>query len=719
MLEMITIEDSVRILTLRARCLERKPRVLHWTADPRHEVRALQASEGEPSWQIRRGMLSRDLLSWIPFEIDDLELLAGRLAPDRPEWIEGRAEAAAWLHENYPHLYPPGGNGHAELDLQRLFDLGIDGLRADLECRQAVALARAGGQEAKSRVELFQSFSLALEGLQAMILRGAETAREAALQAQTGRREELAEIETVCRVVAHQPPQTFREAIQLTWFAILACNYAEHANLISPGKIDRSLLPFYEADRVMGRITVEGARLLVESFYLQINENISDGLPLAVSLGGRSPDGSDASSELTMICVNALERVKLMNPTVGVCWHEGMRADLVNRTVELIARGYTNLAFFGDEIIQRGLVYYGVPIEEACRYTNSTCVEITPSGSSNVWVASPYYPVARFLVDELEEQVNGVPARTFDAFLARYRARLGREIDAGAAEQNRLRLERRIYGGKPLQSLLTADCLDRGLDIDMGGARYNWVECSFVGLANLVDSLVVIQREVYDQQRITLSILLDLLRTDFSGQESERQRFLHRHPKYGNDAAEVDGLFVAVTAMIREECARQRIEPDGSPYVPGMFCWIMHEQLGRVCGATPDGRRAGFPFADGSGGAQGREMRGPTAAILSVTSWDASPFIGGAAFNMKFNAALFKSQDELNSLRDLILTYLRRGGFEVQINVMDHSRLIEARQNPEKFRDLVVRIGGYTDYFVRLSPQMQEEIISRATYATF
>jgi formate C-acetyltransferase len=168
--------------------------------------------------------------------------------------------------------------------------------------------------------------------------------------------------------------------------------------------------------------------------------------------------------------------------------------------------------------------------------------------------------------------------------------------------------------------------------------------------------------------------------------------------------------------MFKAECAGMRVHPDGGPFVPGAFCWIMHEQLGRVCGATPDGRRAGFPFADGCGAAQGRERSGPTAAALSVTSWDAAPLIGGSAFNMKFGASLFNNPDSVDNLRQLVVTFLTMGGFETQINVVDASVLHKAQADPESYRDLVVRIGGYTDYFTRLSSEMQAEVIMRTEY---
>jgi formate C-acetyltransferase len=268
-----------------------------------------------------------------------------------------------------------------------------------------------------------------------------------------------------------------------------------------------------------------------------------------------------------------------------------------------------------------------------------------------------------------------------------------------------------------LQSVFTADCIERGQDIDRGGARYNWVECSFVGMANLVDSLHVIRREVFEERRLDFTQLKQILDANFSGHESERQRFLHGHAKYGHADAGVDGLITRVLECVKRECRVQRVGDEGAPFVPGAFCWVMHEWLGRECGATPDGRLGGTPFADGCGPAQGRETKGPTAGILSTTSWAHHPLIGGAAYNMRFMKSLFASPAARDGLKDLLVTFLQRGGFEVQVNAVDAEVLKKAQERPTEYADLVVRIGGYTDYFTRLSPQMQAEVMQRTEFA--
>jgi len=666
-------------------------------------IRSLQASEALPI-QLRRGLCTRDVMCSLDFELNDAALLIGvpALKPLHKESPEFQ-NAGTYLGTQPPI---PGQNGHCELDLSRLYQLGIDGMLNDLNRRHKNA---SGDQK-----DAYQSFLYVLEGFSSLCTKAAMTALAAIPTANATRRTELNAIVESCQRIAHQPPATFRDAIQLNWFVTLG-TIVDGVWLVGPGRLDRRLLPFYLRDVVEGRMTDGEAMLLLENLYMLVNEVTPDGLAVGVMVGGRDAHGGDVTNPLSYLCLEALRRTNLAYPTVGVCWHQGTPEALTELAVELIGHGYSTPAFFGDETIQRGLKSYGVPAKEACDYINSACVEITPCGSSNVWVASPYFSTCQLLLDEIAAQAKA-PVATFESFVDAYHQRLSEAIRQGVTEENNSRELRRLHGRKPFQSIFTNDCMERGRDIDDGGARYNWVECSFVGLANLADSLNVIQEEVYNQHSMTMKELHTLLATNFEGHEAERLRFLKKHCKYGIDAEAVDHFVGETVAFVTQECARHKIQPDASHFIPGAFCWIMHEQLGRQCGATPDGRKAGFPFADGAGPAQGRETNGPTAAILSTTSWDAAPLIGGVAFNMKFNSSLFTSPEAFQRLRDLIVTYLHRGGFETQVNVVDHATLVKAKENPEAYRDLVVRIGGYTDYFTRLSPEMQAEVMLRTEY---
>ena len=697
-----------RIAVLRRRCRERKWQA--WPDTVRIDHESFRASETIASHAIRMGRRTRDRLAQFQFDLDDQELLIGRPArgPDRPDDPAYR-EAQDYL-SRLPYAVTPGQAGHCELDRQLVLENGVDGaLRLLAERRD-----REGDPGQR---ETLESFILALQGFQ-WLIRNAENKVRAALVGQDGpRRAELEEMARICGRCAHQPPGTFREALQLLWFVDMGVSYADNAGLVSPGHLDRTLYPWYRRDLSNGTITREAVLLLLESLYLLINEFVPDGLAVAVMVGGVDTAGNDLTNELSYLCLEALRKTNLAYPTVGVCWHRKTPGELVNLAVELIAQGYATPAFFNDQTIQSGLQRYGVPASESWNYINSTCVEITPVGSSNVWVASPYYSVCALLNAEIQALADGAPAPvTFADFLQGYLERLHAAVAAGVREQNAARAQRLEYGRKPLQSVFTRDCVARGIDLDGGGARYNWVECSFVGLANLADSLHVIRREIFESKTMDFGELNRLLTSDYAGAERIRSRFLLAHEKYGQDQKVVDALFGELVDFAVAECAKHRMLPGDAPYVPGAFCWIMHEHLGRFCGATPDGRRAGVPFADGCGPAQGRETRGPTAAILSTTSWDASPLIGGAAFNMKFSKQLFVDDASRHCLRDLILTFLARGGFEVQINVVDKALLREARLHPELHRDMVVRIGGYTDYFVRLSPEMQDELMLRTEF---
>ncbi len=526
-----------------------------------------------------------------------------------------------------------------------------------------------------------------------------------------------AEIAQRCEYIASNPPRDFYDAIQLIWLLNLAISTSDTIWCLVPGRLDRVLEKFYNNDISAGKITREQALLLFEEFYLLINYTYSRGLAYSIMVGGKDKNGDDTTNDLSYLCFEALRRTKLAYPTVGLCWNENTPQSLIDLAVNLVCEGYPTPAFFGDDVITKGLKDIGAPAHEACNYINSSCVEITPCNASNIWVASPYFSTCKILLEEINAQVeSGDESRTFDDFLRRYLTRIGLAIRAAVDEQNECRRERQIFGLKPLQSIFTLDCIKRAKDIDDGGARYNQIECSFVGLANLVDSLYVIREEVFNSCKKTLKELKNLLDSNFSLSQNDAVRFSNAYPKYGQGNEDIDSLLGEIVVFLKVRCSEYKVYPDNSQFLPGAFCWEMHTRLGCECGATPDGRLDGSPFADGAGPAQGRETLGPTAAILSTTSWEHSSMLGGVAYNMKFNKSVLKTQAGRSKLKALILTYLKRGGLETQINVLDSGVFKKALANPQDYADLVVRIGGYTDYFTRLIPEMQREVIQRMEF---
>jgi pyruvate-formate lyase len=739
-------------------------------------ARAWAASAGEPWILLRRARETAAILRGMAPVIDPGELLVGKYC-DRALTAEENEESAryrAWAEPARPPVL--GQRAHMAIDYDKLLQLGVEGIRRQIESyRERLDLTRPVDME---RDAFYRACTLALDALVACAGRYADLAEaQAEDEADPQRQEELHEIARLCRRVPEFPARTFREAMQAIHFVTFCLCAGQRMHLFQLGRPDRYLLPYYRRDLTEGRTTPEEALELIDCLALLLSEYTPRSLAVGWMLGGRDAAGSDVCNELTALFLRSIGHTRLAYPCVGLCWTPDTPHEIRSLAAGLMAEGLGNPAMFNDAVITSGMIGAGLPPAEACLYQHSTCVEITPIASSNVYVASPYINLLQCLHDVLG--VPGIgpsaiaadmpvpidatatasdtplssdaplqpasrsshPERskepvlsatkesalppgtnshvpfppTFEAVINAYCARLREAIREGVIAQNTAQATRRYNGGFPLLSCFVNDCLARGKDIDHGGARHNWIEPSFVGLSNLVDSLAAIRQFVYEERSLEMAHLTEAMRDDFEGEEDLRLMLLHRAPKYGNDNAQVDTLAVEITDWIRREVRRYQTYLGGA-YHSGFFCWIQHERLGRLTAASADGRRAGFPLGDGSGPAQGRERLGPTAAVLSATKWAHAPHLGGIAVNLKFSrprdAAHFQER-----LLEIVETYLQRGGFEVQVNVVDRATLLAAQKAPEQYRDLVVRIGGYSDYFVGLSTEMQQEIILRTEHA--
>lgn len=639
--------------------------------------------------------------------IGDGERIVGRYDMDFTE-----AEQKEWKE-----IYQPvsrkwqkkaggGQDSHMAIDYELLLHKGINGILAQIK-------------EYAKAADAFQKnfYACCTLCLQAVLRHAEHYADHALLLSQSTedpeRRAELLQIAKICRRVPAEPAESFYEAVQSVHFVTYCISmnpFREGDQQFQLGRPDRYLLPYYEEDRKKGRLTREEAQLLLDCLGIQINMRVPNGLSSGYMVGGSNADGQTVANELTEMCMQVIDDIRLVYPAVGLCWTSDMPKQYLEKACSLLLKGYSHPAVFNDEVIVKGLLRYGVPKEQAHCYIHSTCVEITPVAASNVWVASPYTNLPQLLLDQMDQEYPD-----FAALLAAYLERLDRHIRKNFEQEMENRTTRAQNSMNPLVSCFVNDCLQRGLDIERGGAVYNWIMPSFVGMANLVDALYTVKVLVYEQKRLTLQEFKRILEQDFEGQEELQQYILHQLPKYGNDIDEIDRYFSEIAEHIAKECEKYTGAFEHSALIPSVFCWIMHERFGRDTGATPDGRRAGFPLGDGSGPCQGRESNGPTASILSSTKWDHSKFIGGVAVNLKFLKSSLGT-DSLNTLETVLQVYLQRGGFEVQVNVVDNETLRKAQKNPEQYRDLVVRVGGYSDYFVKLSPQMQEEIILRTAH---
>ena len=679
---------------------------------PLIDAQAWSERADDEDWLIWRARRTAARLHAMPIALSPGERIVGR--PDLRPPTPGEAREIESVREVLASIPPfPGGDaGHFHPDYEKLFRLGLKGVGEEIHSQQE----RATTAEQQT---FYRACDIAIEELSGYASRGAgecDLAADAADRAGAAQWRELARI---CRRVSTEPPSTFHEAIELMYLTLIGLWFGEDHGLTTPGRMDRTLRPFYEADLAAGRTTREDALELICCLYIQANMILGPGSALSVMVGGRDGNGKDATNELTYLCLVARSATQLVYPTIGLAWHEGTPAELTDFSCRMLSTGIGDPAFFNDELIASGLRDHGVCELDSYNYMNSTCVEIKVVGASNMWVTAPYFNCPKALLEVVDGIADGAMPEpsAFDGFNLLVKERLATTVREAAEDLDRVWRCRGETGGFPLASCFIGDCLEKGLDFDRGGARYNWVENSFVGLANLVDALVAIKHLVYGangSEALPLAKFQEILRADYGGYEPLRQRILNRLPSYGNDDDEADALAVEWAEFLAATTEGNVVGLHS--YVPGFFCWVVHEHFGSETGATPDGRKAGFPFADGAGAAQGREKSGPTAAVLSTTKWSHRKAIGGLVHNVKFSKSALGTDQGLMALRNLIETYLRRGGFEIQVNVISADILRDAQKNPENHADLLVRVAGYSDYFVHLNPNMQAEVVARTEH---
>lgn len=674
-----------------------------------------EAAGAAGAYCLRFARATRYMLEHAQPVIGEGELIVGKMscraltADERAEWELLRKYALASM---------PSMNGqasHMAVDYALLLEKGAQGIAEEIQTLKS-RLDPADPEDLE-KDQFYDSCLIALEGI--CLLADAYAAL-AARQAETcpdpARKGELLKIAEVCARVPRLPARSFYEAVQSAAF-LTFCLSGPDVMLYQLGRPDRYLLPYYRADIEKGVLTEDFALELIDCLGLLYNEYIPSGLAAGLMVGGRDENGRDMCNELTRLFIRSIGRVRMIYPGVGLCWTPDTPDDVLQLACEMLGSGCSHPALFNDGVIIEGLRRYGLPYRDACHYIHSTCVEITPASCSATWVASPYTNLPQLLLDTLGVKPAGSePAdfETFEALKAAFFERLAASIRANLVEQNRMQIERTRHTYNPLLSCFVGDCLLKGLDIESGGARYNWIMPSFVGVSNAADSLGVIEETVYRRKEMTLARLAEILEKNYEGFEDVRQRFLEGVDKYGNDIDRADAYVGEITRFISSECSKYRTFRGGK-LVPSLFCWVMHNEFGIRTMATPDGRKSGFPLADGSGPAQGREKKGPTASVLSSTKWEHTPFIGGIAVNLKFSKKMF-GEESARKLAALIKTFMQRGGFELQLNALDRETLEKAVENPELYGDLVVRVGGYSDYFVRLSPAMQAEVMQRTEH---
>ena len=668
------------------------------------EQAAWQEHTADEDWRLWRARRFATRSVGMELDIEPDELVVGR--PCMGERDQAEETRARKLHEDIVEAtsYPGGDTGHFHPNYETILTLGVGGLL------DKIARLRSQHEGDADKQTFYDSCGIAMEGFGAYIRRVADEC--------DGLGDDNArELAAMCRRLAVDAPQTFHEACQMMFMVMVVSWFCEDHVMTCYGRMDRTLGRFYEADIAAGRLTPQRAMEIISSMYISLNRvcpvNLADG----VIVGGRDGRGRDVTNTLSYLCLAARWATWLSYPALAIAWHENTPDELMQFSIDMLSSGINDPAFFNDEVIPAGLQDHGVSVEDSHNFMNSTCVEIKTVGNSNIWVATRYFNCPGALLEAMRAEAEGecVPAADLDELQARTK-----EIIAGQVGETAEALvggwaHRTEHGCMPFASCIIDDCLTRGLDHDRGGCRYHWVENSFVGLANLADSLVTIDELVFRTGELTMTELYKICVDNFEGDEPLRQRILNELPSYGNDDDRADHFAVAWADYVCELTESYII--GGHRYVPGFFCHMNHGWLGVETGATPDGRLAGLALADGAGAAQGREACGPTASVLSTTKWSHRKALGGLVHNIRFSSKAFETPADRQAVRSVIETYLRRGGFEIQLNIVSAETLRDAKERPEEYRDLVVRVAGYSDYFNTLTPELQDEIIARTEFS--
>lgn len=632
--------------------------------------------------------------------------------------------------------------GHTVLD-DKIYRKGFLNFIEDIE-KSLSHLDFLKDSEAYRKKEELRAMKICAEALIHYAQRHAARARKLAEKEKNRqRREELLRIAEICSRVPAYPPRDFWEALQYYWFVHLGVIIEYNTwDSFNPGRLDQHLYPFYRKGLEKGTLTEDRARELLQAFWIKFNnqpappkvgvtaEESSTYTDFClINLGGLRADGSDGVNELSYLILDVIEEMRILQPSSMVQISKRTPDDFLMRALKIIRTGFGQPSIFNTDAIIQELIRQGKSVEDARNGGASGCVETGAFGKEN-YSLTGYFNLPKVLEIALN---NGQDPRTgkqvglrtgnpegfltFDELFEALRIQLNHFVEIKIRGNN---IIERLYAEElpaPFLSLLIDDCIQRGRDYHDGGARYNTSYIMGVGLGTISDTLTSIKHNVFDKKTIRMRELINVLKRNYEGHELVRQRFLNRTPKYGNDDDYADGVMKSVFEAYYE-AINGRPNTRGGHYRINLLPTTVHVYFGRMVGATADGRRAGEPLSEGVSPVQGADRYGPTAVIKSVSKMD-HVRTGGTLLNQKFTPHLLADEGGMRKLAHLVRAYFKLDGHHIQFNVISAETLREAQKNPEKYRNLIVRVAGYSDYFVDLGEELQDEIIRRTEHESF
>jgi len=631
--------------------------------------------------------------------------------------------------------------GHTVLD-DKIYRQGFIDFKRAIEL-QIAELDYFGDPEAYSRREELAAMAIAADALMAFAARYADALQVLAdSETDAVRKAELHQMAQNCRRVPAHAPGTFWEALQYYWFVHLGVITELNTwDSFNPGRLDQHLWPFYQREVQAGTLTKERARELLQAFWIKFNnqpappkvgvtaqESATYTDFCLINLGGVTETGEDATNDLTYLILDVIEEMRILQPSSMVQISKKNPDRLIRRAIKIIKTGFGQPSLFNTDAIIQEMLRQGKSIADARNGGASGCVETGAFGKES-YILTGYFNLVKVLEITLH---NGVDPRSgrrigietgdpgefasYDDLFAAFQRQLRRFIDIkikGNVIIERLWAQ---YLPAPFLSILISDCIARGRDYNDGGARYNTSYVQGVGMGTITDSLTAIKYHVFDRRSLTLPELLAALAADFAGAESLRHTLLNETPKYGNDDDYADSIARAVFESYFE-VVDGRPNTKGGHFRVNLLPTTCHVYFGSVIGATPDGRSAGEPLSEGISPVQGADRLGPTAVLKSAAKIDHIR-TGGTLLNQKFAPQVMADDEGEEKLAHLVRSYFRMDGHHIQFNVVSADTLRAAQKHPEQHRDLIVRVAGYSDYFVDLGETLQNEIIRRTEQCT-
>jgi trans-4-hydroxy-L-proline dehydratase len=652
------------------------------------------------------------------------------------EWLQ------AYEAGCYTEFMEQRAPGHTVAD-GKIYRKGLLGFKADIAAAEA-ALDFEHDSEALDKREQLRAMALSCDAVIRFAERHAELAdAEASQTPDPRRRKELAKVADVCRWVPAHAPRDFHEALQTYWFCHLAVITELNGwDAFSPGHIDQHLWPFYEDGLAKGTLTRESARELLECFFIKFNNHTSPpkvGVTAAESgtftdfanlnLAGLLRDGSDGSNEVTHLLLDIIDEMHLLQPSSNMQVSRKTPDAVLKHALRVVRNGYGFPSIFNADTVVEEQLRQGKTLEDAREGGCSGCVEVGAFGKE-AYILTGYFNLGKMLELALHDGYDirtgrhigartGNPAdfKTYDDLFAAFEAQVRHILDIKIRGNQ---LIERLYATRmphTFLSVITDDCIAKGRDYNSGGARYNNTFIQAVGIGSISDSLSALKDIVFDTHQLPLPAFIDVLDANFAGNDTLRQRLINKTHKYGNDDDYVDALMTRTFGMLFKNIDG-RPNGKGGAYRVEMLPTTCHVYFGEVCQASADGRGKSQPLSEGISPVQGADRHGPTAVIKSASKMDHVK-TGGTLLNMKFTPSVLAGDGGIDHLHSLVRSYFKMDGHHMQFNVVTAAKLREAKANPAAYRDLIVRVAGYSDYFCDLSEALQDEIIQRTEHTEF